>query len=154
MAEIHEDAVIACADLVGRAGAREFEIGWDCPHLPEAPDDHGCDETVWHATAKYQGARITVDRHRSPSAAGLALAERLLSGAMCRCRRPVALSDHADGCRWQLVGPRWQPGCDAEPIRMGEGTRGDLAAMQAALNRPANRAQRRAERRRRGGGRG
>jgi hypothetical protein len=146
--------VIACVDLVGRAGARESEIGWDCPHVPDVSDDHNCAQVAWHATATYRGARIMVDRHRSPSAAALALAERLLSGATCRCRRPVSLSDQRGGCRWRLVGQRWEPGCSAPPITVADGERGGMAAMQAALHRPANRAERRAEERaarRRGG---
>lgn len=153
MAELHGDAVIACADLVGRAGAIEFQLGWDCPHTPDESDDHNCPDVVWYAHATYKGARIMVDRHRTPTAAAMALAERMLSGAACRCRRPVTLSDEAAGCRWQLMGKRWEPGCDVEPVRI-TGDRGDHAAMQRALAESGNRAQRRATRRgRRGGGR-
>jgi hypothetical protein len=151
MADTYTDTVIACVDLVGRAGATESEIGWDCPHVPGAPDGHNCGQTTWYAAAKYRGARIIADRHRSPSAAALALAERMLSSATCRCQRPVSLSDDRDGCRWRLVGQRWEPGCDAPPITLTEAERGDMAAM----HRSANRAERRAEERvaRRQGGR-
>lgn len=154
-----DDIVIACVDLFGRAGATESEIGWDCPHVPGAPEDHSCERTTWYATARYRGARLATDGHRTPSAAVLTLAERLLTGATCRCRRPVALGYPApEGCcRWRLVGERWEAGCDAPPITIGEGERGDLVAMQAALHRPANRAERRTEereQRRRGGRRG
>lgn len=146
---MHEDAVLACVGLVGRAGANGFELGWTCPHVPGEPDDHSCPDVTWHASASYKGARIITDEHRSPSTAALALAERLLRGATCRCRRAVVLVDQADGCRWRLMGQTWEPGCDAPPIRMPDGTRGDYAAIQRALAQaPVNRAERRAARKR------
>jgi glutathione S-transferase len=141
---LSEDAVVACADLVGRAGAREFEMGWTCPHVPDELAPHTCPEVTWHAAAFYLGARIVTGRHRSPSTAALALAERLLRGTTCRCGKPVTLADAADGCRWRLVGQRWEPGCDAPPVHIS-GTRGDHAAMQRAF---ANRAERRAAQKR------
>lgn len=142
---INDDVVIACADLVDRAGASGFEIGY-------VHDDVPVEEAGWYAHATYQGARIIADDHRSPTGAVLALAERLLRGAACRCRRPVSLSDAQQGCRWRLVGRRWQPGCDAEPLHV-KGARGDHAAMLRALTEPVNRAERRA-RQRKGGRRG
>lgn len=141
MAELNGDIVIACADLVGRAGAVEFEMGY----VNDDPANPG-----WWAQALYRGAKIIKDGHGTPEAAALALATRLLSGATCRCTKPVTLSDDVRGaCRWQLVGKRWEPGCDEKPVRVS-GVRGDMAAMQAALG---NRAERRAAARR-GGRRG
>lgn len=138
---MNDDVVIACADLVGRAGASEFEIGY-------LHDDVPAEEAGWYAHAQYRGARITVEDHRSPTGAALALAERLLSGATCRCRQPVTLSDGQPGCRWRLVGQRWEPGCDAPPVRVN-GQSGDYAAMQRAMAEPMNRAERRAAKRKR-----
>lgn len=134
---LSEDVVVACADLVGRAGARDFEIG-------SIHDDVPVEEAGWYATAKYQGARIQVQDHRSPSAAALALAERLLRGGMCRCGNPVALADAQPGCRWRLMGKRWEPGCDAPPVHV-DAKRGDLDAMQQAMaaRRPSRRDRRR-----------
>lgn len=142
-----DDIVVACADLVGRAGASGFEIGY-------LHDDVPVEEAGWYAHAQYKGARITVEDHQSPTAAALALAQRLLDGATCRCRRPVSLSDRRDGCRWRLMGARWEPGCDVPPLTVRGGQRGDHAAIARALadTAPANRAERRA--RRRGGRRG
>jgi len=135
--ELNGDIVIACADLVGRAGAREFEIGY----LNDDPAAPG-----WWAQAVYKGAKIIRDGHGTPEAAALALATRLLSGARCRCTKPVTLSDGVHGaCRWQLVGKRWEPGCDAPPITITEAQRGDHAALAQAMG---NRAQRRAARKR------
>jgi len=137
---LNEDAVLACADLVARCGASDFELGY-------LHDDVPIERAAWYAVAKFRGARISVDEHQSPTLAATALSERLLRGAMCRCRRPVSLSDSRLGCRWRLVGPRWEPGCDAEPLKV-PGERGDLAAMQRAIAQPMNRAARRAARRR------
>ncbi|HEY0636453.1 MAG TPA: hypothetical protein VGD67_02295 [Pseudonocardiaceae bacterium] len=124
-AALNADPVVACADLVVRAGARQFEIGYLRDGVP-------VDQAGWHASAYYGGARLTVEEHQSPSTAALALAERILAGATCKCRRPVRLADDASGCRWRLVGARWEPGCTADPIHV-DGPRGDLGAMRRAL---------------------
>jgi hypothetical protein len=138
---LHGDAIVACADLVGRAGASGFEIGY-------TRDDVPTEEAGWYAHASYKGARIMVDERRSPSEAALALAERLLRGAACRCGEPVSMADDQPGCRWRLVGNRWKPGCDAPPVPV-DGVRGDLAAAQRAMQAVrGNRAERRAAERR------
>lgn len=134
MEYVNDDIVIACADLVGRAGALDFQIGY-------LHDDVPVEEAGWYAHARYRGARITVDDRRSPTEAAMALAQRLLDGATCRCRRPVTLTDRRPGCRWQLVGQRWKPGCDVTPLKMT--TRGDLTAIAQALDQPMNRRDRR-----------
>jgi hypothetical protein len=122
---MNDDIVIACVDLVGRAGASGFEIGY-------VHDDVPVEEAGWCATATYLGARLTVDDKASPTEAALGLAQRLLSRASCRCGQLVSLSDSSGGCRWRLVGPRWEPGCDAEPVRI-VGQRGDYVAMGRAM---------------------
>lgn len=124
MSGIHDDLVVATAELASRAGATNFKIA----HLRGDPDDAG-----WFAVAYYQGARLSSPQCPSPSAACLALAERMLSGATCRCRQPVTLSDSRPGCRWRLAGPRWEPGCDAPPI-VSYGALGDVDAMRRALD--------------------
>jgi hypothetical protein len=136
---MHGDAVVACADLIGRTGATGFELGY-------LHDDVPVEEAGWYAHANYRGTRLMTDQHRSPSAAALALAERVLAGGMCRCGQPVTLDDDRRGCRWQLMGKRWEPGCDTEPIHMAEGSRGDLGAMQQQMNRRARRAAQRKRR--------
>lgn len=128
-AALNGDAVEACADLVGRAGASGFQIGY-------LHDDVPIEDAGWYAHAQYRGARIMVEGRRSPSEAALALAERLLRGAACRCGKTVTLTDNSNGCRWRLAGKRWEPGCDAPPVRV-DGQRGDLAAMNRAMRRAA-----------------
>jgi hypothetical protein len=130
---LHDDMVIALADLVSRCGATEFELGY-------VHDDVPAEEAGWYAHAMWSGTRITAEDHRSPTAAALALSERLLHDAACKCGRVVTLADgRPDRCRWRLVGQRWQPGCTAPPMKV-HGKRGDTAALGAAV---ANRAERR-----------
>lgn len=143
---MNQDVIAACADLVERAGAAGFEIG----HTGD--DDTPASEARWYAVATYRGTRVIVDEHRSPSAAALALAERMLAGATCRCTRLVTLTDDREGCRWRLLGRRWEPGCDAAPLTLAAGQRGDLGEMRramAAVPPGGNRASRRAAKRRR-----
>ncbi|MFC6081021.1 hypothetical protein [Sphaerisporangium aureirubrum] len=129
------DTLVACADLVGRTGARDFEIGYLHDNVP-------MEQAGWYAHARYQGTRVGVENHPGPAAAAQALAERVLTGAKCGCGRLVALSDEgaiafngtivADGsrwtveqavaagqCRWRRVGPRWEQGCATDGQRGG-----------------------------------
>ena len=123
------DAIKACADLVSRTGAKSFECGY-------LHDDVPASEAGWHATAMYQGARITAEDKSSPAGACYALAVRLLAGAQCQhCKGLVALvregafafqkATLTDGrqwdaaeaaktsqCHWRLVGDRWIRGCE------------------------------------------
>jgi len=123
----NDDVVVACAELVSRTGATDFEIGYLHEEVP-------IEDAAWYAHAQYCGARLTVENHRSPTGAALALAERILRGATCKCRQPVTLSDEQPGCRWKLMGRRWEPGCTAPPIRI-DGPRGDIGAMRRAMER-------------------
>lgn len=136
---IHDDSVIACANLVGRAGAAGFQIGYLHDDVPIA-------EAGWHATARFRGERIIVEDHRSAADAAQALAQRLLTDAVCRCRKPVTVTDGQAGCRWRLIGQCWEPGCDAPQVEIP--ARGDLAGIRAAFAVPPNRDARRAQRRR------
>jgi hypothetical protein len=128
---LNADVVIAAAHLLGRAGAKDFELGHDGD-----PDTPG--ETVtWWVVATWQGMRVMTDKHPTPSGAALDIAERVLAGATCKCGRPVTLSDAAPGgCRWRMEGPRWVSGCTAPPVRI-TGKRGDTAAIQAAAQAAA-----------------
>jgi hypothetical protein len=136
-----ETRVVAAADLCGRAGARQFQIGY----LHEDVPAH---EAGWFAHAQFRGARITAEDHSSPGDAAEALALKLLTGARCACGKLVQLTPGgalafrrprmADGttwtaeeaaaagqCRWRRVGPRWYKGC------------GDVPAAADAFTRPA-----------------
>lgn len=128
MVELDEDAVTACADLVGRTGAKNLQIGY-------LHDDVPPEEAGWYAHAQFKGTRISVENQPSPVEAADALCRRLLTGAQCfHCKKLVALSDHGavafdgrlvDGsrwsvqaaaqagqCRWRRMGSRWARGCE------------------------------------------
>jgi hypothetical protein len=119
--------LIAAVHLVGRTGAKEFEIGYLHEDVPPS-------EAAWYAHARYKGARITEENHASPVEAAEALARRLLTGARCKCGKLVALRDDgafaftrsrlSDGsewsagdaaragqCRWRRDGRVWVSGC-------------------------------------------
>jgi hypothetical protein len=125
---LDDDAIAACADLVGRSGATNFQIGYLHDGVP-------LEQASWYAHAQYRGARIGVDNQRGPVEAADALCRRILTGAQCfHCKKLVALSDHGavafnsrltDGsfwsvqaaakagqCRWRRMGPRWVRGCE------------------------------------------
>ena len=126
--ELPESAV-AAVDLVGRTGAKQLEIGY----LHDTPRS---EDAGWWATAKYRGARISVEDKTSPTEALEALAVKLFDGAKCvHCGGLVSLSRKgamfypgrvlADGstftleeakarplCRWRRRGPKWVRGCE------------------------------------------
>lgn len=141
---VNADVVMACVDLASRTGASGFELG----HVHEGVP---VEEAGWYAHVNFKGTRLMVQDKRDPTEAAMALAERLLAGATCRCLKPVTLSRLQPGsCRWRLIGPRWQPGCDAPSLKM-EGEPGDYNKIQEALAAAvSNRAARRAAKRRRG----
>ena len=100
-----QDAVIACADLVGRSGGKEFELGY-------LDEDASMAEARWWAKAQYKGARIMVEEKTSPWEACDALARRIIDGAMCTgCGKDVTLVDQVGGCRWRRNGDKWEMGC-------------------------------------------
>lgn len=126
------DAVIAVADLAGRSGARQFQIGY-------LHDDVPATEAGWFAHVQLRGARIGVEDHRGPVEAAEALASKILTGGKCRCGKLVALKIGgamafgglmADGttfthdqaraagqCLWKRIGPRWEMGCQQADTR-------------------------------------
>lgn len=127
-----EDILLATVELVGRTGAKNFEIGWLNDPGEPAYEKHG---PQWWVKAQYKGARIQVEDFADPNSACDALAVRLLTGAKCKCRKLVALASSgaiayddvrmADGsvwtfaeaeragqCRWRRRGKHWRRGCE------------------------------------------
>lgn len=134
MTGFDEDALIAAVELVGRAGATGFQVGY-------LHDDVPAEEAGWYAHAQYRGHRVTVEDRKSPTEAAEALALEILTGAKCtHCGGLVALSDRgamfrstggwvelADGslwteeqaralpqCRWTRMGATWKRGCESD----------------------------------------
>ena len=128
-----QDAVLTCADLIGRTGAKNFEIGY-------LHDDVPVEQAGWYAHAQFRGARIIAEDQPGPAEAAEALARQVLSGGQCRCGRLAVLSTRGgvvfpgavmtDGtqwtaeearaagqCLWQRHGRRWDPSCPVPPAR-------------------------------------
>lgn len=122
-----QEALVAAVDLVGRTGARGFEVGYLRDDVPSLLAD-------WWASAHYRGVKVIEEHHRGPVEAAEALARRLLTGAKCACGKLVALdadgafafftASMADGstwtaeqaaaagqCGWWREGDRWVSAC-------------------------------------------
>jgi hypothetical protein len=123
-----ERKIIAGAvDLVGRTGAKEFNLGYLHEDVPT-------DEAGWYAYAQYQGARITCDGQSGPVMAVDGLVRMILDGAKCMtCGRLVTTNPEGayahdstmmDGtkwsaedqakvgvCFWRRDGEIWQSSC-------------------------------------------
>jgi len=120
--QFDDEAITACADLVGRSGATSFIIGYLHEGVPIA-------EAGWYAHAQYHGARLICENQRGPAEAAEGLSARLLDGARCvYCSLPVVTGD-GEGCRWHREGARWEPGCEGRVTH----TNGRLARALAAI---------------------
>lgn len=129
------DIVLACANLVGRSGGRNFQIGYLHDGVPMA-------EAGWYVHAQYQGHRMT-EEGPGPAQAAQALCLRILKGAKCLCGKLVTLNPAggfayrevtlADGsrwtaaeaakvgqCLWRLAGQRFVRGCEQGRRGAGE----------------------------------
>lgn len=129
---VDEDLLLATVDLVGRSGAKNFEIGWLNDPGEPAYEKHG---PQWWIKAQYKGARLITENHPGPNEACDAFGVQILTGAKCKCGKLVALSASgaiayddvlmADGstwtaerarkagqCRWVRRGPRWKRYCE------------------------------------------
>lgn len=127
-----QDALLAAVDLVGRSGAKSFQIGY---LNDEGEAAYAISGPQWYAHAQYRGARLISENHPDPVTAAEGLAEKILTGAKCDCGKLVALHDGmafayfetamADGstwtaeeaaeagqCRWRRDGARWKRGCE------------------------------------------
>jgi hypothetical protein len=99
---IDQDALDAGIDLIGRTGARSFEVGF----VNDTPPHR------WYAHAQYEGARIIAEDHPGPVEAIEALARRLLRDAKCiHCGKIISIMSAPDPnrCRWTRHGMRWTP---------------------------------------------
>lgn len=105
-------AVMAHADLVGRTGATELQIGYLHDGVPTEQAD-------WWATARYRGAKVTVEHHIGPVEAVEALARRLLTGGRCTaCNETIELAGSDDSATPQVPEPREpQPPVHRNPVQ-------------------------------------
>jgi hypothetical protein len=117
-AYMDEDAVMACVELVGRTGAKDFEIGYlrdeETEGHPVAIEDAG-----WYAKCTVQGHILAAEEAQGPSEAADGLSRRILTGGQCtHCKQTITLKS-GPGCRWRRMGSHWERGCIPEPLRYG-----------------------------------
>lgn len=100
------NAVVACADLAGRTGAKSFNIGYLDDEAPYK----------WYAEALYKGARLFSDEYNNPNDAADALARRLLEGGTCtNCKRETSATNASKRyCYWYRIDSAWIRSCDGK----------------------------------------
>lgn len=110
-AALDSDALVAAADLVGRSGASNFQVGYlhdddDPSFLVFGPQ--------WYAHAQYRGRRITAEGFDRPDDAADHLAKKILAGGQCaHCALIVSLDfDAPERCHWWREADRWVRGCE------------------------------------------
>jgi hypothetical protein len=110
--QLNEPALLAAIDVIGRANAVEFEVGYldDTEHWQDAR---------WWASARWRGRKVLVEDHPGPAQAAEALARRILNGGTCtHCGKTIVLtatrpkgSRRKKLCAWRRDGARWVRGC-------------------------------------------
>lgn len=112
MSEAERRALVEAVEMVGRTGAKSFELGY-------LVDDPPPGVANWYASAEYRAGTMTTDLHVSPIDAARQLAELLQDGARCRyCGRRISWGDRPANnarrrrwCWWRRVGGKWKRGC-------------------------------------------
>lgn len=101
-----QDALNASLDLIERAGAHAFEVGYLREDVPT-------DQADWYAVAEYRGSKVMVEHRAGPVEAAEALARKLLNGGQCaHCGQVVSISGNRPGvCRWTRQADKWVRGC-------------------------------------------
>jgi hypothetical protein len=116
---VDKDMLLAGVELVGRAGGRDFQVGF-------LDDDVPMRQARWWARARLHdrpelgdaaGADVIVEDLPGPDFAAEALARKLLDGGTCvHCKKSIKLaaprSERREVCRYVRVGPRWKRGCE------------------------------------------
>lgn len=120
----NEEAIlIACIEAVGRAGARDCEIGYlydDEDPPPGWPEGVSVTNEAagWYVTAHWRTGDRMVGEGDSPAEAALDLTYKTLHGGMCiACHGMINLKPdeghwHARNCLWRIEGQHWLRGCD------------------------------------------
>lgn len=118
---LDQDALLAAVDVINRAGALEFEVGY-------LDDTAEAQDARWWASARWNGTKVLVENHTDPGAAAEALARKLLEGGQCtHCAGTITLSPanramrraNPQLCPWTRQGLRWVRGC-AQDVPEGQ----------------------------------
>jgi hypothetical protein len=122
--DTHAEAIVAAAEIVGRAGGKQFEVGYlyddetPPPGWPEGKPVTAADAS-WYATARWNGALLKGEGDH-PAEACERLAARILHGGQCvACGNRINLipgegrwPESEGNCNWYREGKHWLRGCD------------------------------------------
>lgn len=82
----------AAIDLIGRTGARLFELAFD------DETGHSRMPVMWHASARFKGARVSSQAFPFPAQAAEDLLARVIDGGQCKkCERTTIVGVEIDG---------------------------------------------------------
>jgi hypothetical protein len=101
-----KEALQAAADIVGRTGASDFEVGYERDGVPT-------EQAGWYAEATYKtGQKVRVEGI-GPVFAADNLVRYLLDGGQClHCQAPIVVAGPLKGCcYWTREGDKWWAGC-------------------------------------------
>lgn len=87
-----DERIKAGVDLIGRTGAKQFQIRYSDDEKP----------VIWFAVAIWEDSKYETAAGADPLQAVMRLCERLIDGGICtHCNRPTALETmHVEGLPW------------------------------------------------------
>ena len=121
-----DDAAIvrALGQLADRSGCSGIEIGHDTG--PKG-------RVWWYAEVRFGAQTVAVTHQHDPVIAAYALSVRLLRSSVCKCGKAVSVVESSETrCGWRLTRAGWVPSCDAAPIKVASGERGNSAVLREA----------------------
>lgn len=137
------DRLHAAVDVIGRTGAKDFEVGFD----DEAPTN-----ACWYARCDVVGVGNTsVAGITDPASAAEKLARKLINGGTCsHCGRTMTLviwikpgedALYPAQCHWRRTRKRWERGCldlieEGKRLRVVQELYGDRLAEALGLAKP------------------
>lgn len=114
------EEVARCVGMVGRMGAKSFSLGY-------LVDDPPPGAANWYASAEFRKGELSTLPMMTPVEAAEALVAMLQRDARCAwCGRAIswgerpARSENRKRCWWRKIGGRWEKGCPARRVVIGE----------------------------------
>jgi hypothetical protein len=156
MGLLDEDRMLAAVEVIGRAGATNFEVGYLDDEVPS-------EMARWWASAKWRGTKVLVEDETGPDVAAEALAFKVIVPGQCvHCGRTITVRRIDDDgtpliytisghplldedaieetgldalCVWNRRGRHWLRGCDGGYDRPAGGLNRAQRRRQAKVKR-------------------